>query len=434
MKWPNTVRKVKNLRTTGVLALAVIVLSACGDGTATNDNADGEDIGFEYGALQEEVDAVLEDLEPVTLTYQGGANSADAINATASVNFQEYIEERSGGKITLDMVWGQAIAPYVEVTDALVDGRLDIAYHTPIYFPEEYPAADAYGRITQYSTSEPLTSAPLTTEAVSQAVMSAQGWNNDAHLQAIRDEGLIPLSPTLNAGDYWTACNEAGTGIEDWQGRQLRIGGSLHIPMSESLDASPVSMEYGEVYEALQRGTVDCTYTQPQVAGATGLLEVAPYISHLDDERMTGSATGMFVAGPSFEELPLAYQQIIFDAEVEHLAGNLQTTIDSIHQSVLDVDEAAGEFIPMEADAEAQLIETQESMVDELIQEGRLSEDIREQMATSSEKWGQIVDELGYSDHGELANFDEWYEPGSIDFRPLAERVFTEAAEAHRPS
>lgn len=427
-------RKIKALPTTGVLVVAGLALSACGGGTATGDSAGGEDIGFEYGAPQDEVDAVLEDLEPVTLTYQGGANSADAINATASVNFQEYIEERSGGKITLDMVWGQAIAPYVEVTDALLDGRLDIAYHTPIYFPEEYPAADAYGRITQYSTSEPLTNAPLTTEAISQAVMSAQGWNNEEHLQTIRDEGLIPLSPTLNAGDYWTACNEAGTGLEDWQGRQLRIGGSLHIPMSESLDASPVSMEYGEVYEALQRGTVDCTYTQPQVAGATGLLEVAPYISHLDDERMTGSATGMFVAGPSFEELPLAYQQIVFDAEVEHLAGNLQTTVDSIYQSVLDVDEAAGEFIPMEADAEDQLVETQEAMVNDLIEQGRLPEDIREQMSAASEKWGQIVDELGYSDDGELANFDEWYEPGSVDFRPLAERVFEEAAEAHRPN
>src|SRR5699024_4036520 len=123
----NIGRKIKTLSTMGVLVVAGLVLSACGGETASGDSAGGEDAGFEYGAPQEEVDAVLEDLEPVTLTYQGGANSADAINATASVNFQQYIEERSGGKITLDMVWGQAIAPYVEVTDALLDGRLDIA-------------------------------------------------------------------------------------------------------------------------------------------------------------------------------------------------------------------------------------------------------------------------------------------------------------------
>lgn len=425
--------RLRNLSKIGVATLAAFVLSACGGETEADGNAGGQDTGFEYGAPQEEVDAIIEDLDPVTLTYQGGANSADAINAGPSLQFQEYVEERSGGKITLDMVWGQAIAPYVEVTDALVDGRLDIAYHVPIYFPEEYPAADAYGRTTQYTTSEPLTRAPLTTEAISQAVMSAQGWNNEEHLQAIRDEGLVPLSPTLNAGDYWTACNEPGTGLDDWKGRQMRIGGSLHIPLSESLEASSVSMEYGEVYEALQRSTVDCTYTQPQVSGNTGLLEVAPYVSHLDKERMTGAATGMFAAGPSFYDLPLAYQQIIFDGDVAHLAGNLQTTVDSIHQSVVEVDEADGQFIPMESDAEALIVETQEDMVDELIQEGRLPDDIREQMAEASEKWTQIVEELGYSDEGELGNLDEWYDPGSVDFRPLAERVFLDAAEVHRP-
>ncbi|MGW9825422.1 TRAP-type C4-dicarboxylate transport system substrate-binding protein [Brevibacterium pityocampae] len=193
-------------------------------------------------------------------------------------------------------------------------------------------------------------------------------------------------------------------------------------------------MEYGETFEALQRGTVDCTFVQPQVAGSTGLLEVAPHVSTFADSRMTGSATAAHVAGSSFENLPLAYQQILFDGEVDHFHGIIQSTLDAQRQAVIDATEAGGEFTDMDPEAEKVMSDVQEQLVDDLIAEGRLPEDIREQMEASAEKWTGVVEELGYTDDGELTDFDDWYEPNGVDFRPLGERVFTEAAAAHRPS
>lgn len=413
----------------GVLAAAtaMMMLAGCaGSVTESSDQAGGA--GFEYGAPQSEVDAVLEDLEPVTLTYQPGGASAESVSAIYGLAFKEYVEERSGGKITLDTTWGQAIAPYNEVVDALNDGRIDIAYFAAIYFPDEFPTVDAYSKITHYSTA-----APLTGEAISAAMMSELAWNDDEHMQAIEDQGLVPLSPLMSSGDYWTACGADGSSEADWQGRQIRIAGTAHTALAESIGASPVSMEYGETYEALQRNTVDCTFVQPQVAGSTGLLEVAPHVSHFSDKRMTGSATAMQVAGPSFNSLPLAYQQIIFDAEIAHQHGVIQSTMDSGHQSVLDANMAGGEFSPMDPQVEEALTETQEELVDDLIAEGRLPEDIRDTMTDLADKWTGIVDELGYTDDGELAELDQWYEPGSVDFRPLTERLFTDAAASHRP-
>ena len=418
---------MKNI--SGILgAAATMTLLAGCAGSVTEGTAQAGGDGFEYGAPQSEVDAVLEELEPVTLTYQPGGSSAEAVNAVNGLAFKEYIEERSGGKITLDTTWGQAIAPYNEVVDALNDGRIDIAYFAAIYFPDEFPTVDAFSRVTHYSTA-----APLTGEAISAAMMSELAWNSDEHLQLIEDQGLVPLSPLMSSGDYWTACGSEGTEEDDWRGRQMRIASTAHTALAESLGASPVSMEYGETFEALQRGTVDCTFVQPQVAGSTGLLEVAPHVAHFSDQRMTGSATAMQVAGPGFRELPLAYQQIIFDAEVAHQHGVIQTTMDSGHQSVLDATAAGGEFSPMDPLAEETLIATQEELVDDLIAEGRLPEDIRDTMTDLADKWTGIVDELGYTDDGELAELDQWYEPGSVDFRPLTERLFTDTAASHRP-
>ena len=412
----------------GVVAFAsAVLLTACAGGvgdTASNDQG----VGFEYGASQEEVAAAIEDLEPVTLTYQPSASSPDVPAAVTGLSFKEAIEERSGGKITLDIVWGQAIAGYPEIDDALADGRVDISYHVPIYDPAAYPTIDAYNKLTQYSSAEPLTG-----EAISQAMMSELAWNNEQLLEEYAEKGLTPLSPLLSSGDYWMACNSPGVAMDDWRGRQVRIGGTAQTTISESIGASPVSMEYGETFEALQRGTVDCTFVQGQVAGSTGLLEVAPHVSVFGEGRMTGGATASHVAGSSFNELPLAYQQIIFDAEVDMFHGQLANTMDSSLAAVIDAREAGGGFTQIDPEVEARMSEVQEELVDGLIDDGILDEGIREELAASAEKWSEIVEELGYTDGGELAELDEWYEPGDVDFRPLGDRVVQEAALPHRP-
>ena len=88
----------------GVVAFAsAVLLTACAGGvgdTASNDQG----VGFEYGASQEEVAAAIEDLEPVTLTYQPSASSPDTPSAVTGLSFKEAIEERYDGKITLDIV------------------------------------------------------------------------------------------------------------------------------------------------------------------------------------------------------------------------------------------------------------------------------------------------------------------------------------------
>ncbi|GAA4478194.1 hypothetical protein GCM10023190_19190 [Enteractinococcus fodinae] len=411
----------------GAALSSLMLLTACAGAVGdTNASAQGE--GFEYGASQEEVDAVIEDLEPVTLVYQPSASSPNKPSAVTGMSFKEAVEERSGGKITLDMVWGQAIAGYPEIDDALADGRIDISYHVPIYDPAAYPTIDAYNKLTQYSSADPLTG-----EAISQAMMSELAWNNDQLMQEYEEKGLTPLSPLLSSGDYWMACNSPGVAMEDWNGRQLRIGGTAQTTITESIGASPVSMEYGETFEALQRGTVDCTFVQAQVAGSTGILEVAPHVSLFSEGRMTGGATAAHVAGASFKELPLAYQQIIFDAEVDLFHGQLANTLDSGVASVIDAREAGGGFTAIDPEVEARMSEVQEELVDDLIADGVLDEDVRDELQASAEKWTEIVEELGYTDGGELSELDEWYEPGEVDFRPLGERVFEEAALQHRP-
>src|SRR5690606_26152169 len=74
---------------------AALVLSACAGSIGGGSGGAGGGEGFEYGASQEEVDAVLEGLEPVTLTFQPGAASAESIMSPAATEIADRIEERS---------------------------------------------------------------------------------------------------------------------------------------------------------------------------------------------------------------------------------------------------------------------------------------------------------------------------------------------------
>lgn len=118
-------------------AAVALVLAGCGSDTDEQESS-GDDTGFEYGASQEEVNEIVEDLEPLTITFQPSAASQNSVMAPAGTVFKEIVEERSNGKITVDIVWGQAIAGYDEVHDALADGRLDVAYTLPVYQPDEW--------------------------------------------------------------------------------------------------------------------------------------------------------------------------------------------------------------------------------------------------------------------------------------------------------
>ena len=424
---PSILRRGRRSAVAAAAALATVVSGCAGGvGSAADGQAGGS--GFTYGAGQDDVDTLLADLDPVTLSFQPGALSPDSPAAINATEFKDYIEERSGGKVTIDIVYGQAIAGHDELEDALNDGRVDLAYLVGIYFPEDFPTIDSYSRLSGYASA-----APLTGEAVTAAMMTEAAWADDEHLGLLESKGLVPLSPLMSSGDYWMACGEEGSSADDWQGRQIRVASTAQTEIATSIGANPLSMEYGEAFEALQRGTVDCTFVQGQVAGSTGLMEAAPHVSHFADTRMIGATTAMNVAGATFAQLPLAYQQIIFDAEVANFHGALRNTMDSSHKAVLDSADAGGSITSLDPEVEQSMADQQGELIEDLIDSGRVPEDTHERMTALAEKWTTIVDEMGYQDGGTLEDLPEWYEPGDVDFRPLGERLMEESALAHRP-
>ncbi|WP_029088483.1 hypothetical protein [Brevibacterium album] len=410
-------------------AAVVLALTGCSGsvGASGGTAGGGSGEGFEYGAPQEEVDGIIADLEPVTLTFQPAAASATSVMAPAGSVMADLIEERSGGKIEVEVVWGQAVAGYDTVHDALADGRLDLAYTLPIYQPAEFEAFNDLA-----TTTALLPSSPFVGEMLPYAVYNDLGWTNEAVLTAYEERGLTPLTPFLPTAGYYTACAEPVLTEDDWRGTQTRIGSVAQDRMIREMGGAPVSMEYTETYEALQRGSVDCNLGPTAATAEGGLLEVAPHLGYTTDVSYPRAAAA-FLAGAGFSDLPLAYQQIIFDS-TSLAAGGVARSYTDGAEAMISAAKAQGGTVSAYGGALQERVgEISHELTAEAIEGGNLPEDTAEVIRASAEAWTAQLEELGYADGGKTEDFDEWYD-AETDFAPFAQAVYeSSAAMEHRP-
>lgn len=429
---PRARRTNRTLTPIALIASVALAMSGCGATDQETGEEVASDSGFDYGASQEEVDAILENLEPVTLNYQTISTSPNAQNAESPLAFKEAVEERSGGKITIELVWGPAIAGYTDLVDALVDGRVDLATALPIYEPDRFPTFTA-----ATSALSGLPTSPVVGETTYDAIAAEFGSRSEGIRTEFEDEGVVPIIPFMPAATYYGACNEPAPAAEDWLGSQVRVASTAHHAIMDSIGASPVSLQTGEEFDALQRGTIDCTLSHINTDVNAGVMEVAPYIHYTSGENsLPGRTTPAELAGSSFKNLPLAYQQIIFDTHwVTSRASQIDVRISGQKLAVEQARDAGGDVIPMEDELDQLIGQANEELSQEIRNEGLLSDELLDSLPELSEKWQHIIsDELGYEDGGTIEDIDEWWEPGSVDFTGLTEAIYTEVGLQHRPS
>lgn len=426
----NTTRATRAATATAGLGVLALALSACAGSAGTAGSGGGAEAGegFAYDAPQEDVDAAIADLDPVTITFQPSAASPDSVMAPAGTVFKEIVEERSGGKITVELVWGQAIASYAEVHDALADGRLDVAYTLPPYDPAQFAAINDLGTVMAA-----LTPSPFLGELVANAVGNELGWTNEEAMSTYEELGLTPLTPLAASGGYYTVCNKPVQSEDDWDGLQVRIGSSAQAAQTQHLGGSPVSMEYAETFEALQRGTVDCTLGQLVPSAEGGIFEVAPHLGYTTQASFS-RLPGAYLAGSGFQDLPLAYQQIIFDSNALASAGGMQAVIGGNAAAVGQAKEANGEIGAYDQELQDEISAYSEELSAAAIENGLIDEDIVDTIVAAEEEWTQRFEELGYTDEGTVEDFDEWYDEDT-DFTGYATSVYEDGtAQEHRPS
>lgn len=421
--WRKARGKLAAVATVSVFGL---VLSGCaGSVGGASETSDGG--GVPVGASDAEYQEALADMPETTLVYQPEAPSAEAISSPRALEFKERVEEASGGKLKIEIVWGQAIAGYSEVVDALGDGRVDIATILPIYSPAEFPVNDAFIVGSTLGGSSPRAG-----ELASNAAMLEAAWNSEEFQAELDSHGVVPLIPFYGDGNQLAMCTDQISEGSGWNGLQTRVSSSIQNDQISTLGGSPVSLEYPEIYEALQRGAIDCAMAHGAAATGSGFLEVAPHYVY-SDEVAFGRGAQSVVAGSNFKELPIAAQQLIFDGMVTMFEQQLVTSLAGNFNVSTAIAEYDGSSRTLSEDEVEQLRGLSTELLAEKVERGVIPEDFADELTQSFDKWDAVVEEMGLTDEGDLESFREWHDPESDAIREFAERVYEDVMVDHRP-
>ena len=421
-------------RAHAVLSVAALTgLAGCAGSAAGSDSGSdsgsGAGPGVAFGATPEEYQEALADMDPVALTYQPGAQSAQGHTGEAEQAFIDQVAEMSGGKVTLEPVWGQAVAAFDEVSEAAADGRIDIGVEIPIYTPSKY---EAVNELINLAPGPP--ASPYVTEVSTTAAMMEVAWNTPEIIENYDALGVSVLRPVMFETSNALMCTEPVTSLDDFEGKQIRVGSAADLAIVEDMGASPVSMQFVEAYEALQRNTIDCTLGGLRIGAEYGFLEVAPHVTLPNDAAWGRSPTAV-VAGPGYQNLPLAAQQVVFDAYAQSNARSLEAAVAFSADAVEMVGQNGGDIRRLEGDAEETLSGAIGALREETAGSDALDgEDAAARLDDAYDRWLTIAEEEGHEDTGDYVGFAEDFAAEPVDLTTFGERMFEEIYLPHRPS
>ena len=120
---------------------------------------------------------------------------------------------------------------------------------------------------------------------------------------------------------YWMGCypldfasKQPIRTLEDFKGKRIRGHGEMEVEGIKALGASPTFLGGGEVYMALQRGTVDGALSAAASFWDRKYYEVVKYITNV---HYTLAIYGVLMNLKKWNELPPDIQKIILECSVE---------------------------------------------------------------------------------------------------------------------
>lgn len=419
---------LKTVAVIGVLAM-VGGIAACSETDTTTSDEGG---GLPVGATREDYIDALADMDPVTLTIQSNQNPGDPMSLQWEL-YAEKVEDWSGGNITFDISYGSAIAQGGDSTVAVQDGRLSMGGVLASYEPSAFPATNELYNTVFLHEQTPVAGMLQATGALFEAT-----WNTPEIVEEWRDYGVEPAFMALPGVPNGVLCSEPRSDLSDLKGVQTRVGGTVHEKEAAALGMSGVSLQFTEVYEALQRGIIDCSVMTLVTASVSGLLPVAPYFAIDEEVGFSAATTGMGFDPVLWEELPVEARQLLWDSLDVYVEWALRAYWQILASASQEMAEVGGEVLPLGDDAVTVLQETNDELLEEIGTSDTFDDAaaVKDLLVTTNDKWEDVIQELGYADEDPgFTDFGDWYVDESVvDLEPFMDYLFAEVLSEHRPS
>ena len=184
---------------------------------------------------------------------------------TGAANLAKLIGELSGGRLQIQVFGAGELVPAFEVFDAVSSGTAEMGHGAAYYWKGKSEAAQFFASV------------PFGMNAQELAAWFYYGDGLSLWREVYEPFGLIP-APAGNTGVQMGGWfNKEINGLADLEGLKMRIPG-LGGEVLRRAGGTPVNLPGGEIFTALQTGSIDATeWVGPYNDLAFGLHQVARY-------------------------------------------------------------------------------------------------------------------------------------------------------------
>ncbi|MBR6914498.1 MAG: TRAP transporter substrate-binding protein [Treponema sp.] len=219
----------------------------------------------------------------------------------AAYDFAKMVEEKTEGRIKIEVYYGGQLGDEKSVIEQLQFGAIDFT-------------RVSLSPLAEFSKSLNVLQLPYLYKDADQMWKVLDGEIGEQFLASVKDSGLIGLS-WFDAGarNFYNSKKPVNT-LEDLAGMKILVQESQQMmDMVQALGANPTPMAYGEVYSSLQTGVIDGAENNWPSYESTSHYEVSKY--YVLDEH-TRVPEMQLISGQTWAKLSDADKQIIKDAAI----------------------------------------------------------------------------------------------------------------------
>lgn len=231
--------------------------------------------------------------DKVTIKFAHSAVDSNSRHK-AALKFKSLVEEKSGGKITVEVFPNEVLGSEPQMVEGVSFN--DIQMVAASTFSQYEPKVDVFGLPFLFETNE-------------QAWEALDGPIGQEVFAGLLDDNLRVLGHFENGFRHVTNNSKPIEKVEDLQGLKIRTPEMpILVSIFKSLKSNPTPMAFGELYMALQQGTVDGQENPISNIHASKFYEVQDYLS------LTGhsySPTTVAISDQFWQTLSSEQQKII---------------------------------------------------------------------------------------------------------------------------
>ena len=232
------------------------------------------------------------------------------------------VEKRSGQKIKVQIFWLESLAKWKDALPAIQSGVADLAWVSSTYFPSQFPGYLMLDNLFNFGD-----------DYVAAVLAAIDTLDNEPNLKAeLTRADIILLMPHIS-GHAPIGTKTQLKSIKDLKGKSLRTYGGVRTQFYTNIGANPIFMSFADMYEAMNRGTVDALGDMAIVlANAFKHYEVVKAVYTNAPPGVNGNggalASGFYMSLKKFNAFPKDTQKMLLDLRREYGIRYAQTLMD----------------------------------------------------------------------------------------------------------